>query len=521
MIDPRISLGVQPVQLNDPLDTYAKVASIKNVLARGRQDEQQAQINTEQLRGLKTKNDETDRLLAEERNLDGILNEAGGDWNKARELAVQRGISAKTVTKIDNTLTEHATKLAQKGEAEFKLAKEKNAFAYDALTSAAALENDPAAQKAEYEARTQEGVIKGLYKPSEIIPYQGPQSVRQMRNRFGVDKNIFDAAAAQRAAAEETRKVETHTLDVANKNADLSDKYMKEAGVFPESDAQSQTADYKNYLKDKGEGFKGTFDTWQNRDANRRRPVVQNFAPGLAPGQQNTKLTGDDFLKTLPSGTAAQIRAIAEGKDEMPSASSRSQAAQSIRDAVFQYDPTFSKQRAQVRKAFTTGPDAKNIGALNTAIVHLGRLGDAAEALNNGTFTPANEVFNYIKDKFGSEATTNFSLLKDAVAGEVAGALKGNATDIEIEKIGKSIRAANSPAQMKGVVQEGLSVLKDKANTYDERFHRENADDPWSPILPAAKDILNRNGIGKSAAPSGSPKATHRFNPATGKAEPI
>ncbi len=524
-LDPNISLGVRGAQINDPLDTVGKAVALSNALANGKAQQQQQQYTAEALKRVQMQNTQAQKAQAAEDDFAGIRRETNGNIDQALDLYEKRGGNPTYIAKMKEDQAKAVKALSDAHTAQWnEIDKKTDIIAND--FGGIVQDKDPTKMVQRAADKTQEYVQSGLLTPEQgkqhlaELQAQGPAAVQGWYDEASTFKHLKDKAAADRAAADEARKVETHNLDVANKTADLSDKYMKEAGVFPESDAQSQTADYKNYLKDKGEGFKGTFDAWQNRDANRRRTVVQNFAPGLAPGQQNTKLSGDDFLKTLPSGTAAQIKAIAEGKSGIPSASSRSQAAQSIRDAVFQYDPTFSEQRAQVRKAFTTGPDAKNLGSLNTAIVHLGRLGDAADALNNGTFTPANEVFNYIKDKFGSEATTNFALLRDAVAGEVAGALKGNATDIEIEKIGKSIRAANSPAQMKGVVDEGMSVLRDKANTYDERFHRENADDPWSPILPSAKAALDKHGSVAKAKGDGL-KPTHRFNPATGKADPI
>lgn len=240
------------------------------------------------------------------------------------------------------------------------------------------------------------------------------------------------------------------------------------------------------------------------KHAQASRPIINNTIPGMqvGGGGQN-QTTGEEFLKSIPPSIAAQVKAIAEGRSGIPSASSRSQAAVQIRDAVFRYDPTFSEQRAQVRKAFTTGPDGKNVGALNTAIVHLGRLSETAEALQNGSLVPGNELYNWARDKFGSEKVTNFGLLKDAVAGEMAAALKGNATDIEIEKMGKSIRGANSPAQMRGVVSEGMAILNDKATTYNERYHAQMPDDPWSPILPSAKAQLEKHGVGKKPAAGG------------------
>ena len=219
-------------------------------------------------------------------------------------------------------------------------------------------------------------------------------------------------------------------------------------------------------------------------------------------GPQAAQKTGDDFLKGLPAGDAAILKGMSNGSITAPSANSRSPRAQQLLSGLMQYDPGFTTQRAQIRKSFTTGPDGKNIGALNTAIVHLGRLGDTAEALQNGSFTPGNELFNYVKDKFGSATTTNFGLLKDAVAGEMAASLKGNATDVEIEKMGKSIRASNSPEQMHGVVSEGMAILKDKSNTYDERYHAlvQDPNDKWSAILPSAKAQLQKHGQAKAAA---------------------
>ena len=251
-----------------------------------------------------------------------------------------------------------------------------------------------------------------------------------------------------------------------------------------------------------------------------KRPQTTVNLPGY--GSQASPLTGDEFLKTLNPGIQSQVRGIAEGRIVMPPASSRAPGAQQLRTAVMQYDPTFSEQRAQVRKAFTTGPEGKNIGALNTAIVHLGRLAHAGEALENGTFGPTNEMYQYLRDKFGSATVTNFSLLKDAVAGEMAAALKGNATDIEIANMKTSIRASNSPAQMLGVVKEGMGILSDKAKTYDERYHREMKDDPWSPILPSATEMLTRFGTPykkTGPTPTVGPRKAKVWNPTAGRFE--
>jgi hypothetical protein len=228
--------------------------------------------------------------------------------------------------------------------------------------------------------------------------------------------------------------------------------------------------------------------------------------PGTAQYGAASTLTGEDFLNTLKPGQAALIKAIAEGRESLAGRSSKDVIA--LKQAVQQYDPQFSDQRAAVRKAFTTGKEGQNLGAINTAVVHLGRLADTAESLKNGSFTPGNEMYQYFKDKFGSQAVTNFQLLKDAVAGEMAAALKGTATDVEIANMKQSIRASNSPEQMRGVVKEGMGVLSDKAKTYDDRYHAQMPDDPWSPILPTAKDALQKFGVPYTGSAKGaSPQA--------------
>lgn len=235
------------------------------------------------------------------------------------------------------------------------------------------------------------------------------------------------------------------------------------------------------------------------------RPVVNiTNVPGLGQGQAGavSQASGEDFLKTLPAGTAAQVRAIAEGRASIPSASSRSQGALQLRDALFKYDPTFSEQRAQVRKAFTAGTDGKNIGALNTATVHLDQLADVATALQNGSFRPGNELWNAVRSTFGSATPSNFNGLKAAVAGEMATALKGNATDTEIHTISSTISAAGSPAQLRGIIATNLHTLGAKLNTYQERYSQQiPGDKVYSPVLPSARAVYEKHGINPTAGP--------------------
>ena len=224
-------------------------------------------------------------------------------------------------------------------------------------------------------------------------------------------------------------------------------------------------------------------------DQARQNACTLNTPPG------DTAQHGDGYLQTLPPALQAQVKAISEGRATMPPMGTRGAGAV-VRNAAFQYDPSYSDQRAQIRKAFTTGADGKNIGALNTASVHLDQLSDAADALKNGSFQPGNKAYNYFATMFGGAPPTNFNSLKAAVSGELASALKGNATDQEIHTIAGNISAAHSPDQLKGAIDTNLHILGAKLGTYQQRYQQQiPGDTNWSPVLPQAKQVMQKHGI--------------------------
>lgn len=338
----------------------------------------------------------------------------------------------------------------------------------------------------------------------------------------------FKAAKDKRDAAAAQREVELHPFKVAEETA-KADQIARESAARanpdnPELQVAALNADQRMQLKERADmiaklntpaelAYKASDPkaTSEARDAAKgalkileqhaiaSRPVTNNTIqiPGLGGG--DSTLTGQDFLdqleKTAP-GTAAQVKAISEGRTALPPISSRGSGAL-IRDAVFKYEPQFSEQRAQVRKAFTSGPDGRNIGALNTAAVHLDQFADAADALKNGSFRPGNAVFNSLSQTFGNSAPTNFSGLKTAVAGELASALKGTATDQEIKSIGEAIEAKNSPEQLREYIKTQMHVLGAKLKTYQERYQQQiPGDTNYSPVLPSAKAAFEKHGIG-------------------------
>lgn len=543
MIDPSIALNIKPPQYADPLEQAGRAM---NLLA-ARQQIQMMPIRMQAAQ------------QELEQNRLGIQKaQTALDEEKAFKEALGRGAKPAELLQIAPTLAvPHFKQLLDQRKAELEQAKQQTQLFSSSL--GAVKYASPEQQPAQYAAVRQGLIQQGVIKPEDAPEQYDPNFVDQhFRAAIDADKQVDEQGKAldrQQRILEAAPKTAKEWMDMVAREGSATRSQaeldqtreqlaalgvpkdllarslpamwsqpamdqLATSGMTPAERAtrQIQQQQANTAAKNAENNVTEAELAWRSRndpDPQRRaaadaalrrldqsrlasRPVttINAAIPGMvigAGGQNQT--TGEEYLKTIPASIGAQVRAIAEGRAQIPSASARSQAAQQIRDAVFRYDPSFSEQRAQVRKAFTTGPDGKNIGALNTAIVHLGRLGDTAEALQNGSFTPSNELYNYFKDKFGSSAVTNFALLKDAVAGEMAAALKGTATDIEIGKMGASIRAANSPEQMRGVIQEGMGILNDKANTFSERYHREMPDDPWSPILPSAQSQLQKHGI--------------------------
>lgn len=283
-------------------------------------------------------------------------------------------------------------------------------------------------------------------------------------------------------------------LDAIKSNAALASE--QEKSKFLETDPQIRTAKIQDAIT------KET-DPRVIMAALAKSPELNLTVPGLgggpnAPGGAGSitpsALTGDAYLQSLPANTAALIKAISDGRITLDSVGRNQVARQQLQQAIMQYDPSWSEQRAALRSGFTTGPEAVNIGNLNTGAVHAQQFLEAAKAMQNFSFRPGNAAYNYLSRLFGSAIPTNLEAIKNAWAGEMASALKGTATDPEIASIKKGIDDVNSWDQFQGVVNENLKALGAKLNTYHERARRTDIGD-WSPILPAAREVFRLHGM--------------------------
>ena len=132
-----------------------------------------------------------------------------------------------------------------------------------------------------------------------------------------------------------------------------------------------------------------------------------------------------------------------------------------VRQLNPEYDETKWETAKKTRTAFTTGKQGDTVRSMNVAVDHLDTLQEAANALNNNNFTLFNRIANEYSRNTGSPVVTNFDGIKSIVGSEVAKAVSGAGGSAlgDREEIRREIDAANSPAQLAGVIKKYQDLM--------------------------------------------------------------
>ncbi len=557
-IDPSIALGVRTpqIQLENPLEAYGKVAQIQALIGQqkllpGQLQLQQGQIAGQQqenaMRGVQLKNLQDIQAAYASANKSNPDGTTSFDMDHLKSLLGTTPGGMEALTHI--TAFEKGQTDLQEAQGKVDLQHRDNGGSIGAAVSTI---KDPVAAANTFLTMTANGVKNKTIDPKTVAPYaQSVQSALEQDPTGAavapILKQITDTliknspGQTKLQSESQTAEARAKTADIAGQKlpgelavqaatlpkvqAETAKVQQETSGTQPISPAEQARLDVEKQNAARtlaAQQETARHNTVEEKQGNVRLANEQqglnirrveadpfgqfgiNKTPigGGVPGAGGALQTGEDYLRTLPPGMAAQVKAIAEGRQNPPPRASSGVALQ-IMNAVNQYDPQFSLQKAQIRKAFTTGNDGRNIGALNTAAVHLDQLSEVSQALANGSFRPGNQVFNAFKNMFGNAAPTNFEGIKAAVSSEMASALKGNATDQEISSIKSTIDKSASPEQLAGAVKTNLDILGAKLNTYKERYNQQIPNDTnWSPVMPTARAVFDKHGINPTAGPS-------------------
>lgn len=191
--------------------------------------------------------------------------------------------------------------------------------------------------------------------------------------------------------------------------------------------------------------------------------------------------TGDAYLQTLPKQMADQVKALAEGRMSFPGGFAlKSPYWQQMVQMVSQYDPTFDavnyNARAAVRKAFTSGNEAKSLNAANTVMGHMDEFEKAATALNNTDFPWVNKAYNTVVGGMSPDLKARlnrFNITKQAVVSELERAYRGTGgSQADIESWKQSLNDADSPEAIRASIQQGVKLLGSKIEALGEQYSK-------------------------------------------------
>jgi hypothetical protein len=249
-------------------------------------------------------------------------------------------------------------------------------------------------------------------------------------------------------------------------------------------------------------------------------------APVTAPFIDRTQTAYNDrALAGLPDQVASQVRAMVEGRAAPPSSFAASKPYwQALIGKAHEYDPTFDQTtwagRVATRKAFVSGPEAKNVTAINTALGHAGVVADSLADLSNGSIKPWNAAINWMHDMTGDKGPVNAKMAVDALASEArkvfAGSSGGNLA--ELREWQENFPINGSQSQQTAALRQFVSLLDSRLGSLADQYNRGmgRADDPMHLLEPHAREVyerllgsapLNATGyqLGKPPAGGGAP----------------
>lgn len=239
--------------------------------------------------------------------------------------------------------------------------------------------------------------------------------------------------------------------------------------LYAQTLAKEQITPYQNaQLAQSDQHFKGVSGNTQATLGESQR---HNTATEAQSGKTLAETTRHHAaLEGDPKTVEETAQAIAAGKLAPLSGFALARPmAQNIMARVVQinpeYDPTQFQTRQKSEKDFATGKQGNSVRSFNVALSHLDTLDQLADALHNGNMQLVNKVGNAVATQTGSAAPTNFVAAKKIVADEIVKAIVGSGGGVtDREEAAKTIAAANSPAQLKGVINTYKELMRGQIN---------------------------------------------------------
>ena len=302
-------------------------------------------------------------------------------------------------------------------------------------------------------------------------------------------EQISSQLAQSKDDADYQSKLDALPRGIANKFPDKFDRTkVLQAGQTPEQITTTEQGAQKVALEGQQVGIA------------RQRLAIANKDLQLKYFQNGFDNSGNPITADTASPVAKQIVA-----GNIDPATYRAQIRRNpgLMNQVLAIDPNFDETKIDKRFAFNkqlTNMQPSGIGgqslALNTLVHHSDLLYDMVDGLNNGSFTPGNQLYNTVKTTFGAAPAPNFNTVRDFVVSEAAKLAHGGVpNESDITRSIESLKSASSPAQLKGGIDKILSIAGGKMQAINEQGQESGMGPNFNILRKEGAAIVQKHGI--------------------------
>lgn len=203
-------------------------------------------------------------------------------------------------------------------------------------------------------------------------------------------------------------------------------------------------------------------------------------------------------IESVPASISPRVKAILDYRAPLPPAGRSNPVNNAINYWVNaldpQHDETNFPARNKLMTAFTSGNESRQINAINTAMGHIGVLGNAIDALNNGDVKLLNKVANGIGAQIGATPKTTFETIVHRVGPELAAAyIQGGGGEGERGTTADDFSPSMAPEQLKSNVGITARLLRSKIGALENQYRQTMGRDDFQQrfITPEAQNSLN------------------------------
>lgn len=224
-------------------------------------------------------------------------------------------------------------------------------------------------------------------------------------------------------------------------------------------------------------------------------------AGGAGTGAPGSAANSGPSVDSVPPQIRGTVKQILDNRAAMPPQGRANPTNQAIRYWVNQLDPqydetAFPAKSAVVKKYVADAGDGQ-IGAINTALGHLGELEEARKAAASSDFPLLQNIASRVGAAVGSDAPTTYKMILHRVGPEMTAAyVKGGGGEAERGAAEKDFDLSNGDKQVASNIAESAklldSKLSSKRSNWNNEFkpHRPEDDFDQRFVTPEARQTL-------------------------------